>query len=77
MKNQQEPLSLPIRQPARTTALTIRLSEEERFAIEALAAHLNIPMSQMARHVLLQGVKYHTQQMQLPVSIPKDTLGGK
>ncbi len=60
MNNQPNPLSLPTRQPARTDSLSIRLSAEERAAVDALARRLHVPTSHMARHFLMQAVTYHS-----------------
>jgi len=58
MKQPPEPLSLPVRQPARTNTLAVRLSDEERATVERMAKYLHVPASQMARHFLLQAVAH-------------------
>lgn len=58
------PFSLPIKEPARTASISIRLSTQEREAIDALAEKLGVPPSHMARHFLLQIVAF--QQARLP-----------
>ncbi len=67
MNNQQNPLSLPTRQPARTESITIRLSSEESATIETLAKRLRVPTSQMARHFLMQAVTYYSTRNVEPV----------
>jgi predicted transcriptional regulator len=64
MTNQNNPLSLPTRHPPRTESLSIRLSPAENTAIEALAKHLQLPTSQMARHFLLQAVNHYLKRLQ-------------
>jgi predicted transcriptional regulator len=44
--------------------MSIRLSAQERQAIEALAAKLDIPPSHMARHFLLQVVAFQNKRLQ-------------
>lgn len=58
------PFSLPTKEPARTASISIRLSTQERQAIDTLAEKLGVPPSHMARHFLLQVVMY--QQAHLP-----------
>ncbi len=77
MSNQPNPLSLPTRQPPRTDSLTIRLSAEESTAISTLAKRLQVPISQMARHFLLQAVNHYIQRMQVDVSDPRNAPEGK
>jgi hypothetical protein len=54
------PLSLPVRQPARTKALSIRLTPNERAAVDALAARLGVQPSHLARHFLLQAIAFYS-----------------
>lgn len=56
----QNPFSLPTKEPSRTTSISIRLSEQERQAIDELAAKLDVAPSHMARHFLLQVVAFQT-----------------
>jgi hypothetical protein len=56
----QNPFSLPTKEPPRTTSISIRLSNEERQAIDDLAARLDVSPSHMARHFLLQVVAYQS-----------------
>ena len=53
--------TLPARQPRRECIFAIRLTEAERDQIEALAQRLKLPDSFMARHFILEAVKYHTR----------------
>jgi hypothetical protein len=62
--NNPNPFSLPAKEPRRTTSMSIRLSAQERQAIEALAAKLDIPPSHMARHFLLQVVAFQNKRLQ-------------
>lgn len=64
MNTTGNPLTLPTHQPTRTESLNIRLTTQEKTAVEALAARQGIPPSQMARHFLLQAVVYYHRQMQ-------------
>jgi hypothetical protein len=73
MNNQSIPLSLPTRQPARTDSLSIRLSADERAAVDALAGKLHVPTSHMARHFLLQAVTHYIQRMQIAVPLNGET----
>ncbi len=66
MNNQSNPLSLPTRQPARTDSLSIRLSPEERGAVESLAKQLRVPTSHMARHFLMQAVTFYSARTPEP-----------
>ncbi len=66
MSNQNNPLSLPTRQPARTESLSIRLSPDENTAVEALAKRLHVPTSHMARHFLLQAVGFYATRVETP-----------
>jgi predicted transcriptional regulator len=58
------PFSLPTKEPARTTSLSIRLTTQERQAIDALAEKLAVPPSHMARHFLLQVVAFQQARIQ-------------
>ena len=53
--------TLPARQPKRECIFAIRLTEAERDQIEVLAQRLKLPDSFMARHFILEAVKYHTR----------------
>jgi hypothetical protein len=50
------PITVPILQPKRTYTLSIRLTEAERAEVEGLARRLNLPISFMARHFILQAI---------------------
>ena len=52
--------TLPARQPKREYIFAIRLTDAERDQIEALAQHLRLPDSFMARHFILEAVKHHS-----------------
>lgn len=54
------PFSLPTKEPPRTTSISIRLSAQERQAIDDLAAKLDVSPSHMARHFLLQVVAFQS-----------------
>ncbi len=69
MTYQANPLSLPVRQPARTESLSIRLSPEESAAVDAPAKRLRLPTSQMARHFLLQAVDHYLKRTQIEVPV--------
>jgi hypothetical protein len=56
----QNPFSLPTKEPSRTTSISIRLSEQERQAIDDLAERLDVSPSHMARHFLLQVVAFQS-----------------
>jgi predicted transcriptional regulator len=55
--------TLPERQPKRALMFSIRLTEAEQDEIDALARRLNLPSSFMARHFILEAVKYHKNQV--------------
>jgi hypothetical protein len=55
--------TLPVRQPTRKKIFAIRLTKGERAEIEALAKQLRLPDSFMARHFILEAVKYHRNQI--------------
>mgnify|MGYP000380224893 CR=1 FL=1 len=55
--------TLPIRQVTRKRIFAMRLTEKERAEIEALAKQLKLPDSYMARHFILEAVRYHKSQM--------------
>lgn len=56
--------TLPVRQPTRKNIFAIRLTDRERTEIEALAKHLKLPDSFMARHFILEAVAYHRASQQ-------------
>lgn len=56
--------TLPERHPKRALMFSIRLTESEQNEIEALAKHLKLPSSFMARHFILEAVQHHKSQMQ-------------
>jgi hypothetical protein len=57
----QKPIvpTLPIRQPKRKRIFAIRLTDGERAEIEALAKEIKLSASFMARHFILEAVRYH------------------
>ncbi len=57
--NHQNLLSLPKPFAKRNTSLNIRLTTEEKQWIEGLAADLNVAPSTLARHVVMQAVRFH------------------
>ncbi len=54
--------TLPIRQVTRKRIFAMRLTDRERAEIEALAKQLNLPDSYMARHFILEAVRYHKNE---------------
>ncbi len=57
--NHPNPLSLPKPPAKRNTSLNIRLTTEEKQGIERLAADLNVAPSTLARHFVMQAVRFH------------------
>lgn len=55
--------TLPVRQVTRKRIFAMRLTERERAEIEALAKQLKLPDSYMARHFILESVRYHKNQI--------------
>ncbi|MDX2139381.1 MAG: hypothetical protein SF123_14955 [Chloroflexota bacterium] len=55
--------TLPVRQMTRKKIFAMRLTDRERAEIEALAKRLNLPSSFMARHFILEAVRYHKSQI--------------
>lgn len=55
--------TLPIRQVTRKKIFAMRLTDRERAEIEALAKQLRLPDSYMARHFILEAVRYHKNQI--------------
>ena len=53
--------TLPTAQPKRERIFSMRLTDTEREAIEALAKELNVPDSTLARHFVMEAVNYHHQ----------------
>lgn len=51
--------TLPVRQVTRRRIFAMRLTDRERAEIEALAKQLKLPDSYMARHFILEAVRYH------------------
>jgi hypothetical protein len=66
MKN-TAPLTLPTQEPRRTRFLNIRLLETERREVDQLAEAQGVTASALARHFLLQGVRYHANPMQVGI----------
>lgn len=54
--------TLPVRQVTRKRIFAMRLTDGERAEIRALAKHLNLPDSFMARQFILEAVQYHQNQ---------------
>ena len=65
MSNNANPLTLPTQEPRRTKSLNMRLSEEERAAVDQLAEMQGVTSSALARHFLLQAVAYYQKKMQV------------
>lgn|GEM_PF-1332825 len=63
------PFSLPIKEPSRTTWLSIRLSEQERQSIDTLAEKLGVSPSHMARHFLMQAVAFQIARVQEKIKV--------
>lgn len=60
----QQTLTIPTKQPTRTEIFAFRCTPEEREAIFAFAQQLELPVSQVVRHYLLQAAaQYDTQQV--------------
>ena len=55
--------TLPVRQVTRKRIFAMRLTDRERAEIEALAKQLKLPDSYMARHFILEAVRYHKSQI--------------
>ena len=55
-------LSLPPKPQRRTRTIHIRLTPEERAAVERLAERHGTLPSRLARHFLMQAVNYYNQQ---------------
>lgn len=64
MTSNNNPLTLPTREPRRTKSLNMRLSEAERAAVDRLAEMQGVTASELARHFLLQAVAYYGRKMQ-------------
>lgn len=64
MSHTSHPLTLPQRRPRRDRNLNIRLSDQERAAVDQLAYQQGVSTSELARHFLLQAVAYYNRQMQ-------------
>ena len=60
----QQTLTIPTKQPTRTEVFAFRCTTEERDAIFAFAQQLDLPVSQVVRHYLLQAAaQYNVQQI--------------
>ncbi|MCQ3931357.1 MAG: hypothetical protein DPW16_12945 [Chloroflexi bacterium] len=57
--NHPNPLSLPKPPAKRNASLNIRLTNEEKQWIERLAVDLNVAPSTLARHFVIQAVRFH------------------
>lgn len=64
MNSTNNPLTLPTQAPRLTKTLNIRLSEQERDAVEHLAETQGISASALGRHFLMQAVRFYEQKMQ-------------
>lgn len=69
MMSQPPPLTIPDRKLTRTVSLSVRLTEPERAAVNALAHQLGVTPSHLARHFLMQSVSYISQH--LPPTVPQ------
>ena len=58
----QQTLTIPTRQPTRTEIFAFRCTPEERDAIFAFAQQLDLPVSQVVRHYLLQAAAQYDIQ---------------
>ena len=60
----QQTLTIPTKQPTRTEVFAFRCTTAERDAILAFAEQLDLPVSQVVRHYLLQAAaQYDVQQV--------------
>ena len=60
----QQTLTIPTKQSTRTEIFAFRCTPEERAAIFAFAQQLDMPVSQVVRHYLLQAAaQYDAQQI--------------
>jgi hypothetical protein len=57
------PITLPKKRQTRTIVFGIRLTQQERETIRALARQINFPATEMARHFVLQAVAYHSARL--------------
>ncbi|MBZ0305727.1 MAG: hypothetical protein K8I82_06635 [Anaerolineae bacterium] len=64
MSSSQNPLTLPSKEPRRKKALNIRLSEQERHAVEKLAEMQGVSASALGRHFVMLAVGYYQRKMQ-------------
>jgi len=55
--------TLPVRWITRKRIFAIRLTDEERAEIEALAKQLNLPDSCTTRHFIFEALRYHKNQI--------------
>lgn len=55
-------LNLPIKPQTREASLNIRLTPNERAAIDGLAKRMNVTPSHFARHFLMQIVKHYASK---------------
>ncbi len=61
--NSPDPLTLPLKPQHRNVIFAMRLTPQEHEAIVALAQQINFPVTQMARHFVLQAVTYHAAKL--------------
>jgi len=66
MTSQPNPLSPPQRTPRRTATLNVRMTPQERAAVESLAQRLGVSASHLARHFLMQVAAYYAQRPPQP-----------
>ena len=59
----QQTLTIPTKQPTRTEVFAFRCTTEERDVIFAFAQQLNLPVSQVVRHYLLQAATLYNVEL--------------
>ncbi len=58
----QQTLTIPTKQPTRTEIFAFRCTQEEQAAIFEFARQLDLPVSQVIRHYLLQAAAQYNVQ---------------
>jgi hypothetical protein len=58
----QQTLTIPTKQPIRTEIFAFRVTPEEQAVIFRFARQLDLPVSQVARHYLLQAAAQYNAQ---------------
>ncbi|GAB4575755.1 MAG: hypothetical protein Kow0077_28850 [Anaerolineae bacterium] len=62
----RSPITRPKPTPRKTEMINIRLTPRERRAIETLAAHFDVTISQLVRHFLMQIADFYFKQEASP-----------